>query len=190
MVNFNRPGYATFPSASSPDISLGGYGDFTLTNSSSLTINEASIEANETQARSFSVTLSLQYRYSNSDPWITLTSKAITISSPSGTGGQIPMVLGPLNDQWANENDAWDVRFLFDGVYAEWMTPDGNFIRAQVFGSAGWTGASINPVEWNYNGDVEALYLRVTYDTPEPAPFVLLGSALLGLGLLRRRRRA
>lgn len=93
-----------------------------------------------------------------------------------------------MTDTVAGESDAWDIRFLFDGEYAKWTLSDDSILTAQIFGPAGFTGASINPVEWNYQGDVEDLYVRLTYSTPEPATFILLGSALLGLGLLRLRR--
>ena len=94
-----------------------------------------------------------------------------------------------LDDPGSGEADAWDLRFLFDGTYTQWTLSDGNILRAQIFGPAGFTGASINPVEWNYDGDGEALYVRLAYHSPEPATFLLLGSALVGLGLLRLRRR-
>ncbi len=40
---------------------------------------------------------------------------------------------------------------------------------------------------WTANSQTRYLYLQLTYDTPEPATFLLIGSALAGLGLLRRR---
>jgi len=188
-IDFNTPGYVTLPTASSTDIWILGYYDFLLTNSSTLTISENSITSpDETGARSFSVTLSaVQYRYSPSDSWTTLASRTMAISSPSGQNvGQIPVIAGNLNDTGSSESDAWDVRFLFDGVFATWDLGDGTLLRAQIFGANGFTGSSVNPIEWNYNGDQEPFYVRFSYEVPEPATFVLIGSALAGILVLRR----
>ncbi len=193
-IDFNAPGYATLPTASSPDLGPGGSADFLLTNASTLTIDEGGfppgIESGETGARSFSITLSaVQYSYvSSSGPWTSLASRTMTISSSSGTNvGQIPVQLGNLTDTVANESDAWDVRFLFDGVFATWDLGDGTLLRAQIFGANGFSGSSVNPIEWNYQGDQEPFYVRFTYEVPEPATYVLIGSALLSLAVLRRR---
>ncbi|MFB3779062.1 MAG: PEP-CTERM sorting domain-containing protein [Bryobacteraceae bacterium] len=199
-INFNTPVYAGLQT--SGNIGLAGSTDFTLTNSTTLTINEGNgaIESGETGARTFRVTFSnLDYSFDNST-WYDLASQWIEISSASGlnpSGSRIPInATNALNDSCGgggqpacSDSDTWDLRFLFNGVSTSWTLADGNVLRAQIFGPDGWTGSSINPVEWNYNGDTEMLYARFFYDTPEPATFVLIGSALVGIGLLRRRRR-
>ena len=200
-VNFLTPGYASFP-AGPITLSLGTSDDIQLTSGAALTLNELpapnyGIDPQETGARSFWVTLNLQYSFDNVT-WTPLAPQTITLSSPAGQDvGRVPFIQGPTDDNSPlpadPDTDPWDVRFLFDGLYAQWTLSDGNLLTAQIFSPSasggGWTGTSINPVEWNYQGDVEQLSVRLAYDAPEPATFVLLGSALIGLGLLRRLRR-
>jgi hypothetical protein len=97
-------------------------------------------------------------------------------------------------------------QFTFDTVYDTVVLGDGSTMTAQIWfrqslpagiSAANYViGSSMSPNDasftWDSGNAVGYLILEMNYvaasSVPEPATFVLIGTALLGLGLWRRRR--
>lgn len=179
-VSFNDPAYSSLAGAS---FSLVNPGDTSpVIQLGSLTLNAGSIDCvtpgttnYECDARSFTVSMTIQG----------MPSFVITISSPQGTSGQIEYTTGATTDGGV------DVALNYTGVSEDQSFGSTGILRAQIVNSLG--GDWIEWTNQNQSQGIYALFTLIEADqeaVPEPATYVLIGSALAALAFLRRRRTA
>jgi hypothetical protein len=106
-------------------------------------------------------------------------------AGPFAVGGApINMIIGPTDasGNYSNANAS-----ITDGHFSPFINGTGTFV---ISDSAITASTIISGVDFDFGTGPDFTFPGVPSHVPEPAPLLLIGTGLLGLGLIRRSKRA